>query len=289
MQDAYNLCWKICAVIKGVAKPAILDTYQSERHKIAQELMRVDRENMQFYTDSEVSSVGLDAFREKYYEFLSGVAVKYDESILVASPTDYKPKIHSIAEQRNRPVRKHRQNLARNIKLGARLPSFKVLNQADARPTHISKLLPSDGRWRIIVFAGDLRDPAQFARVQALGHALASPNSILHTYTPSSQPIDSLIEVLTIHSSPRDAIELLSLPDIYHPWDEQTGWDYWKVYVDDVSHHEGFDRAYENYGIDQGDGCIVVCRPDQHVGYIGHLDDGEALEGYFGAILNPRT
>ncbi len=40
MQDALNLAWKLELVEKGVAKPELLDTYQSERHPVGQMLLR---------------------------------------------------------------------------------------------------------------------------------------------------------------------------------------------------------------------------------------------------------
>ncbi len=41
VQDAYNLCWKIAMVLKGQAKPKLLESYDSERSPIAKQL--VDR------------------------------------------------------------------------------------------------------------------------------------------------------------------------------------------------------------------------------------------------------
>ncbi len=148
-----------------------------------------------------------------------------------------------------------------------------------------AKFLKSDGRWRLVGFAGDLRDATQFRRVHELGARLAAPDSFLRTYTPSTKSIDSVIELLTVHSGPREAVELLDLHEIYHPWDDERGWDYWKVFVDDVSHHEGFDDVYVKYGIDKREGCLVVCRPDQHVGYVGTLEDVEGFKEYFSGIL----
>jgi 2-polyprenyl-6-methoxyphenol hydroxylase-like FAD-dependent oxidoreductase len=42
MQDTYNLGWKLGAVINGTADRAILKTYQSERRRIAQDLIDFD-------------------------------------------------------------------------------------------------------------------------------------------------------------------------------------------------------------------------------------------------------
>ena len=42
MQDTYNLGWKIALVAKGIAKRSILSTYQSERRRVAQDLIDFD-------------------------------------------------------------------------------------------------------------------------------------------------------------------------------------------------------------------------------------------------------
>ena len=44
MQDAFNLAWKLVAVLKGRAKPDLLRTYQIERHAIAERLIAFDKE-----------------------------------------------------------------------------------------------------------------------------------------------------------------------------------------------------------------------------------------------------
>jgi phenol 2-monooxygenase len=44
MQDAFNLDWKLAAVLDGLAGPELLRTYSAERHAIAQGLIDLDRE-----------------------------------------------------------------------------------------------------------------------------------------------------------------------------------------------------------------------------------------------------
>jgi 2-polyprenyl-6-methoxyphenol hydroxylase-like FAD-dependent oxidoreductase len=44
MQDAFNLGWKLSAVLRGLAEPRLLHSYSSERRAIAQELIDFDRE-----------------------------------------------------------------------------------------------------------------------------------------------------------------------------------------------------------------------------------------------------
>jgi 2,4-dichlorophenol 6-monooxygenase len=53
MQDVHNLAWKLAAVIKGQASPALLETYEVERKPVAQ--TRVDFATFCFYNHLSVS------------------------------------------------------------------------------------------------------------------------------------------------------------------------------------------------------------------------------------------
>ena len=41
LQDAYNLAWKLAATIKGVVKPAVLDSYTPERHAVGKQVLKM--------------------------------------------------------------------------------------------------------------------------------------------------------------------------------------------------------------------------------------------------------
>jgi hypothetical protein len=212
--------------------------------------------------------------------FASGLSVDYGTSMLVAKPgsatdqgdgTDVSSKIGVIGKQ----------ELATNIQLGMRFPNYKVLNQSDARPWDFQQRLRSDGRFRIIVFAGNVADKSQSARLQAFCDRLTKSTLL-------SQHLHKSVAVLTVHSSKRTEVELLrDFPDVLHPFDAKLGWDYDSVYVDDVSYHEGFGDAYKGYGVNKETGCVVVTRPDQYVGYLDTLDEEGCVgvEAYFKGIL----
>lgn len=91
-----------------------------------------------------------------------------------------------------------------------------------------------------------------------------------------------------IHCASRREIELLDLPETFHPFDDKTGYNYDKVFVDDESYHEGHGQAYKNYGVDKETGCVVIIRPDQPVGWIGRLEDIVEMDLHFSEILIPQ-
>ncbi len=301
MQDTYNLGWKIGLVLKGYAKHSILRTSQSERRRIAQDLIAFDHRFSRLFSGrpakdaADEAGISMAEFKdvfEKGNMFTSGLAVDYGASVLVAKPedstdqgdgTDVGPIVNGIHNVVGK------QELASNIKLGMRFPSFQVLNQSDARPWQFGHFLKSDGRFRVIVFAGNLKNKTQWEQLQGFGDSLAKPDSVIHRFTPSAKPIDSVIEILVIHSAPRLEAELLDLHEIFHPFDEKRGWDYEKVFVDDVSYHEGHGEAYKNYGVNKENGCVVIARPDQYVGWIGELQDIKSIDRYFSEVLIPQV
>lgn len=276
MQDTFNLGWKIALVLKGIANPNILSTYAAERRQVAQDLIDFDHRFSRLFSGRpakdvmDAEGVSMEVFKDAFLKgnmFASGLSVKYGASELVATKAS-------------------NQSLATGLTLGMRFNSFKVLNQADARPWHFQERLKADGRFRVVLFAGNILEAGQKLRVEKFCARLDSEESFMRRVKSSGAPVDSVIEVLTIHSSKRTDTELLrDFPEILHPFDKSTGWNYDKVFVDDVSYHEGFGDAYQNYGVDKERGCVVAVRPDQYVAWVGELDDFDGLQKYFEGCL----
>ncbi|KAL3418610.1 phenol hydroxylase [Phlyctema vagabunda] len=300
MQDSYNLGWKIAAVLNGTANRSILKTYQSERRRIAQDLIAFDHKFSRLFSGRpakdvmDEAGISMEEFKDAFEKgnlFASGVAVDYGPSVIVAKDGDAATQGDgsdvAVTDGRKRIIGK--QYLGSNVKIGMRMPSFQVLNQSDARPWQFQERLPSDGRWRLVVFAGDISKPEQKTRVQALGESLASSGSFIARFTPEGRAIDSVIEILTIHSAPRAETDLSDFHDVFHPFSERDGWDYWKIYVDDISYHEGHGHAYQNYGVDAKRGAVVIIRPDGYVGWLGELEDVHDMDDYFSVIMVPQA
>jgi phenol 2-monooxygenase (NADPH) len=179
-------------------------------------------------------------------------------------------------------------SLASNIKIGQRMPSVKVLNQSDARPSHFRELLKANGRWRVVIFAGDVRDASQKAKLQSLGERMEAPTSFVRRFTPPEAKYDAVFEVMAVDAAPRTEATIFDFPEVFRPHDELDGCDYWKIFVDDESYHEGNSHAFEFYGIDAKKGCDVILRPDQHVSYVGPMDAYEDMDKFFsGFMLQP--
>ena len=265
IQDSYNLIWKLGAVIANGAEPSILETYETERRPVAKQLMDLDSRLVQAYEEEENdNSSGIYEVHEQYAGFMAGVDVTYPHSILV-----------------NRGGKDGATDLARNLRLGMRLSSVLVVYQCDGVPIHLAQHLTSDGSWRLLVFPGDLRQPERMKGLVRFADTFSRASHLMNLQqirTPKSR--SPVIELLLIQSSPRSAVDLLDLPELFHPFDDVMGWDYWRVFADDR------DQAYTGYGIDKGGpGCLVLCRPDQHIAWIGSMEDTSGCNNYFSSTF----
>lgn len=282
MQDSYNLVWKIATAIR-TRNRGILSTYNIERLAVAKDLMVKDRAMSDFYCNGpSADSARYREFREDFRGFVSGVAVQYSPSILTtAADTTNDLPSNKTSQQHDQRVHS-KPSLASNLTLGQRIPSYFVTNHFTAEVTHLHTALKSTGHWRILLFPGDLDKCRPLNNFHDLGTRLEGPESFIRTCTPSPAPIDSVIEVLTIHTSDRASVDAVILPDIFHPWRQGKGHQYWRMFTRD---NDAGDDVYAAFGIDKEVGCAVVVRPDQHVAYIGELWDLESLGGYFESIL----
>ncbi|MCJ1441242.1 MAG: hypothetical protein MMC23_001728 [Stictis urceolatum] len=307
MQDTYNLGWKVAGVVKGVLRGGVLGTYESERRSVARDLIAFDQKFSRLFSGrpakdaADEAGISLVEFKRVFETgnlFASGLSVDYGGSCLVA-----KEGVGGVDGWEGREGRElsngygkaviackvvGKQHLATGVKIGMRFPSFQVLNQADARPWQFQQWFPSDGRWRVVVFAGNILHRKQLARVNDLGAKLAALESFVTRHAPDSDVKKSLIEVLVLHCGERTAVELADLHEVYRPFSETKGWDYNKIFVDAESYHEGFGDAYKGYGVDKANGCVVAVRPDQYVGWIGELEDWEDINVYFGGFFRAR-
>ncbi|KAI0487027.1 FAD binding domain-containing protein [Xylaria cf. heliscus] len=315
MQDAYNLGWKIGLVCKKILHRRILSTYELERKQIAKELIAFDHKFSRLFSGRpakdvvDETGVSMEEFSNAFnmsHMFTSGIGVNYKPSALVAKQPEHHI-IESSPEVAADQTAVHNQaqstlSLATNCKPGTRFPSFQVVAQSDARPWQLHHKMPSDGRFRLVVFSGDISKPARQTLVNKLGAWLSTdvlPRYPRITLSPISDPHGgttkfktvrdpSIIDVLLIHTAKRSDVEVLrDLHDIYHPFDDKLGWDYDKVLADEESYHDGNGRAYEGYGVNPEEGALVIVRPDGYVGLVTSVkEEGwEEVGKWFQGVL----
>ncbi|KAK0726522.1 FAD binding domain-containing protein [Apiosordaria backusii] len=268
IQDAYNLGWKLRLVLEGLiwppaARQDLLRTYESERRPVALDLIAFDRGFLKLFS---APSAQFDTEILQALKFTTGLSIRYPPSCAVQLPKGVEELGPSL--------------LKADVVPGKRLPDFRVVYQADGVPTWMHKRLYATGQFRVVIFAGDISDAASLQRLHDVGKYLGESEFVKHLTMPASgaQP---LVEVLVVHCAERDTVDFLTLPEVYRPWSEESGYDYWRVFADVESVHDGHGRAYDRLEIDRQVGSTVIVRPDGYIGAVLEVEDVEAVQAYF--------
>ena len=262
IQDAFNLGWKLRLVLDSFLLPSILSTYESERRPVAQDLISFDRGYLKLFS---APSASFDSEFLRAMKFTTGLSIRYSVSPIV--------QVQGFAEHIVPSL------LKADIVPGKRLPDFQVVCQADGVTTRIHPRLHANGAFRILIFAGDIAKGTHLPRLQTLGSWLSDYESGLGRFTVGDS--QARVEVLVVHCAARNNVELMELHEVYRPWNENLGWNYWRVYADVESAHEGHGRVYERLAIDREKGCSVIVRPDGYIGMVVDVEDHESMRSYF--------
>lgn len=156
LQDGYNIGWKLASILQGQATPDLLESYNIERRMTAANLIDFDRSFAKLF--SAAFNVSPEQFAEQFKKagrFTAGLTATYSDSSITCA-------------------QRSTQNLAKNLVVGMRFPSTQVVRFCDARAMHLVKALPADGRWRIVIFAGDIRDSAAASRLEKVRRDICS-------------------------------------------------------------------------------------------------------------------
>jgi phenol 2-monooxygenase len=271
MADAWNLGWKLAAVLRGQARADLLRTYSQERQAVAKELIDFDRKFSTLFSARSADCGGVsDADPGEFQEyfiaqgrFTAGVATRYGASMLTAEPAF--------------------QHLGEGFPVGMRFHSAPVIRLADARPVQLGHVARADGAWRLYIFA-DRGDPASpRSRVRKLCDFLASGDSPVRRYTPPGADPDSVIDVRAIFQQDHRALRVEEMPAVLLPAKGRLGLvDYEKMFCPDPDADDIFDTR----GVNRDVGCMVLVRPDQYVSHVLPLDEFGSLSGFLGGILH---
>jgi phenol 2-monooxygenase len=263
MNDSHNLAWKMAYFLKGWGTRALLSTYEEERRPIAKALIAFDKVFSARFSAKARAELAtaegqkelepLEGFRD-FSGLTSGIGIVYEPSLLVSETPAQSP--------------------ATGVTLGKRVSPRVIVNAADSHPVNLHDLCPADGRFKILVFTGDLTGSEQAERCAASAKALAGEQGILRSYSD----FDGMFKIISIMQNTAKKLPYGAVPkDLWTHWSQ--------VFVDETSIADpGAGICYETFGVGS-EGAIVVVRPDNHVGSVHRLDETAELEQYFNGFL----
>jgi phenol 2-monooxygenase len=272
LPDTFNLGWKVAAVLQGKCKPQLLQTYSTERRKVALQLIEADRQlsklvatqptSDQDAAETKTNTADIEKFMARQNGFVAGTAIEYNPSYICIGGKN--------------------QDLANGFKIGQRFHSAQAIRVADGDRQHLGHLNKADGRWRIFVF-GNKQNPTEsssdaYKLIQFLANDDSSP---VRKYTPETTDIDSVFDIYAVFQQQDLSIE--NMPDLLWPAKGKYGLrDYEKVF-----HAEEGNDIFEQRNIDRSQGCMVVVRPDQHIASILPLTAHQELVEFFAEFMIP--
>jgi phenol 2-monooxygenase len=274
ISDAYNLTWKLALVLKGIAHPSLLDTYEQERSYIAQQLINFDVKFARLFGQkTEMDSPELQDTWAEGHGFTSGCGYQYQENLLVD------PAVHTQINQKS----------SDPLKPGKRLLPIELIRHMDGNQHNLLHDMASNGRFHIFIFAGKMLLSTQ---LNALAKSLTAATSPLNTlnsqplgYLPrfrhediTSGPIPSankgcFVDLFLIHSLEHSAISVSELPEPFsNTWQSRIYRD-----VDGLGHQQ--------LGVPEDLGALAVVRPDGYVGLITGFNQLDDVTAYFGNFM----
>ena len=268
MHDSWNLAWKLNFAVRRLAKPALMETYEHERKKIAQDLIDFDYEHANAFHAGDPQALA-DNFN-KNVAFISGYGVNYQLNVLNVQSKGY--------------TRGH-------LTPGYLLPPAKATRFIDSNPVDIQTDIPALGQFRIYFFAKNLHAAMPFLDVVCKAHQSTSSyvgrvtmagNASYTTQPPLAAPHDQFVcperytpvsgifTYAIVTDMDRNDIEISQLPRMLQ--DSR-----WSFYLDDVPHMDTRGQTVmEKWldGIDENEIVIANVRPDGYVGTVKRFADG---------------
>ncbi len=161
LQDGYNIGWKLGSVLSGFSPSSLLKSYVLERSKTAADLIAFDREFARMFSSREEHPGEFAEYFTKSGRYTAGFTARYEDSELTSAQTSM-------------------SDAAKGVTVGMRFPSAQVIRFCDCKAMQLQRVLQSDGRWRVIVFAGDINQAKHRERLEDVSRITRSSSM---TYT----------------------------------------------------------------------------------------------------------
>lgn len=158
IHDSVNLAWKLSLVLRGLAKPGILKTYQAERLPNVQKLVQYDKDISRLMTNrlpenwagdpkADLNSILGDIMAEAA-SFSSGLGIFYELSN--DNALNVGGKLKAVGQ-------------SQSIQAGQRAPDVTLLKPGTFERTRLISQTPNHASFYLVMFTGDASHASDFA------------------------------------------------------------------------------------------------------------------------------
>lgn len=212
LQDGYNIGWKLGSVLTGLSPPSLIQTYVPERIKTAGDLIAFDKEFTELFNRKENYEGEFAEYFVKSGRYTAGFTAKYRDTMIT----------QAVEPQ---------ESAAKAVTVGMRFPNAQAIRFCDCKAVQLQSVMKSDGRWRIVVFGGDLNQPEYRNRVQKVCKVCSIPyllqlnvtqlskylEAIARKHTPAPKHLDSVMKPILVMSSKFQDTKQELIPDYFWP------------------------------------------------------------------------
>jgi 2-polyprenyl-6-methoxyphenol hydroxylase-like FAD-dependent oxidoreductase len=260
IQDACNLAWKLALVINQEAPVALLDSYEMERHAVAESVLKmtdfITRVNttrnplaVSLRTKLAPIVIGQEVIQQRITKTVSELGVNYRKSPIVGEY--HVGLVHAKVPGHAReelPEFSEWFNFESGPRPGDRAPDANLLDEASTSPVRLFELLRGQ-KHHLLLFAG--------ARSTASGvkTLIENANFVLDKYG----------RWLKVHFISPQADEFKGASGAASTWSDS-----------ELSAHHRYGAASE---------CLYLIRPDGYVGYRSQPADQPQLSRYLSKIF----
>lgn len=257
MQDAFNLAWKLALAVKGHASEALLDSYQFERHAVAEQLLKsvdmLTRVNLlRAPIAREIRNrlapllISQDVVQSRMRNFLTEIGINYRRSPVVSELK--RSLVHAaLTGDDNEPKLGDWFEFSLGPHAGDRAVDAGIVD-CNEIPLHLMSLFNTT-KHTVLLFSGDCPSSHTYRQLDEIAHAI-------------HQEYAEFANVCLISSEEEPTCEL-AFPGL-------------RFSDPDYS-------AHERYGA--GVPCLYAIRPDGYVGFRSQPPELEGLDAYFKKIL----
>ncbi|KOS16683.1 Phenol 2-monooxygenase [Escovopsis weberi] len=281
LHDSWNLAWKLNLAVRGFAKEILLASYESERRKIALDLVNFDYEHANRIAAGDAVAMA-ENFRANV-RFISGIGAVYGDSDI------------------NWVKSRDGVDIWGAVQPGCLLPPAKATRYIDSNPVDIQLDIPTLGQFRIYILVRDVMTSTLF--LDTFCESLALPDSLINQLSaaasvsyaqspraPSPEDIFSrperynavshLFTFALITANQKSEIELSDLPELLQ--DSR-----WTIYLDDVPRMDTKNTHCIHKWLGSfapNEVAIINVRPDGYVGSVGRWDITKDDSGHNAAL-----
>lgn len=180
MQDAYNLAWKLALVLKGKSPEALLDSYNTERHRIGKEVVGLTDTAMKMAT---IHNPVISVIRNKMVGILSKITPVQEKIVSTLTQLEFHYKDSPIVDERwfeSKEVEGYVPH-GHDLKAGERFKDYSLKSPEGSSSTGLYDLL-TGSEHELLVFTGAEPEDMEIQEISKIVESVKEYGSLIETH-----------------------------------------------------------------------------------------------------------